>query len=72
MKKRILIICIIVAILGGVVYLFFNKNKTKDTDVQSTNASDYYGKRGNITETERVSFLIKGEDLLVRNDGTRT
>lgn len=79
MKKKILIIfliiLIIVSIIGGVfAFLHFKKaNKDDVVEVNETiDLSVYNGKRGKITETERVSFLIKGEDLIARYDGSRT
>lgn len=66
MKKRILIICIVIVVLAvGIYFLFINKKDTNSQEVSNTQNTEYYGKRGNITETERVSFLLKAEDLLI-------
>ncbi|MBR3133036.1 MAG: hypothetical protein IKG42_03045 [Clostridia bacterium] len=73
MGKKVLIIGIIVivvaALIGGSIFAYNKfKNKKDDNTVtinETINIEEYYGKRGKITETERVSFLIKAEDLIV-------
>ncbi len=65
MKKRVIIICIIVLVAIAGLVLFFNRNKFKATAPKIVNTGEYYGKRGDISETERVSFLTKADDLLV-------
>ena len=61
------ILFIIICVTAGVLF-FFKKVWNKDSDSDSSSSSkteEYYGKRGKISEIETVSFLTKGEDLLV-------
>lgn len=67
MNKKIIvgIIAVIVIVVAIVVCVFF-KGDEKDTTVKNNiDTTQYYGKRGNITETQRIKFLSKNDEYLV-------
>lgn len=76
MDKKVVIgiILVILIIIGIAVGIFlFRKNDKKPTqEVTTTNIQEYYGKRGNITDTERIKFLSKNDEYLVGMIGLAT
>ncbi|MBR3153358.1 MAG: hypothetical protein IKF52_07235 [Clostridia bacterium] len=74
MSKKIIVIVVIILIIIALacssfgIYKFIKNKKDKEENTVTINETidieEYYGKRDKITETERVSFLIKGEDLI--------
>ncbi len=67
MKKVVIVLLIVVIALG--CFVGFNvskKNKELKNNPGNVSSQDeYYGKRGNISEEERLKFLSKNDEFLV-------
>lgn len=68
MKKVVIGIIVAILIVVGLICFMTLKNNKKEENYTSeinNNTEEYYGKRGNITETERIKFLSKNDEYLV-------
>lgn len=71
MKKVVIGIIVAIVIVVGIICFMFLKNdkKSNNSDIQSSsevnNIEEYYGKRGNIEERDRIKFLSKNDEYLV-------
>ena len=68
MDKKIIvgIIVLIVIVALVVTCIFFKKDKDKMVIMKNNiDTTQYYGKRGNITELQRIKFLSKNDEYLV-------
>ena len=67
MDKKIIvgIIAVIVIVSAIVTCLYFKENTKRVTMKEETDTTQYYGKRGNITELQRIKFLSKNDEYLV-------
>lgn len=70
MKKVVIGIIIAILVVAGIICcMTLKNNKSNKKNNQSigevTNTQEYYGRRGNITESERIKFLSKNDEYLV-------
>ncbi|MCI8291415.1 MAG: hypothetical protein HFJ25_04095 [Clostridia bacterium] len=70
MKKVVIGIIIAILIVVGIICcMTLKSNKKNNSNNQSIgeviNTQEYYGKRGNITESERIKFLSKNDEYLI-------
>lgn len=67
MDKKIIvgIIAVIVIVVAIVACVFFKGDEKKITEKNSIDITQYYGKRGNITELQRIKFLSQNDEYLV-------
>lgn len=67
MKKVVIGIIVAILIIVGIICCMTLKNnkKNKQQIGEVNNTEEYYGKRGNITESERIKFLSKNDEYLV-------
>ncbi len=66
--KKVVIVLLIISI-GLAVFVGFKisnkKNETNNNIGNISSQEEYYGKRGNISEEERIKFLSKNDEYLV-------
>lgn len=67
MKKVVIGLVVAIVVIGIVLgYMFWkNTNKKEPVTGEVVEAEVYHGKRGNITETERIKFLSQNDEYLV-------
>ena len=65
MKKVVIILVIAILVVAGFVGFNFYKGKKKNNSTGEITQEVSYGKRGNITESERIKFLSKNDEYLV-------
>lgn len=68
MKKVVIgLVVAIIIVISLVGYMFWHNGKKNNKNVSGEIAKteEYHGKRGNITETERIKFLSKNDEYLV-------
>lgn len=70
MKKVVIGIIIAILVVAGIICCMTLKNnksnkKNNQTLGELVNTQEYYGKRGNITESERIKFLSKNDEYLI-------
>ncbi len=66
MKKIIIVLVVIILGLGGFIgFKLATKKGNNNENVGEVAQEESYGKRGNISEEERVKFLMKNDDYLV-------
>lgn len=68
MKKVIIVLIIailIVAVVVGFKFYSGSKKQESETPSETPKTEEYYGKRGEISETDRIKFLSKNDEYLV-------
>lgn len=65
MKKVVIILVIAILVVAGFVGFNFYKGKKKNNSTGEITQEVSYGKRGNITESERIKFLSQNDEYLV-------
>lgn len=67
MKKVVIGLIVAILLVGSIVgYKFLSKNKKNNNAAGEVNQTEeYYGKRGNISELDRIKFLSKNDEYLV-------
>lgn len=67
MKKVVIVLIVAILIVAGVVgFLFWRGSKKKDvTTTVQVEEEQYYGNRGNISQTEKIKFLAQNDEYLV-------
>ncbi|MBP3464428.1 MAG: hypothetical protein J6K45_08170 [Clostridia bacterium] len=68
MKKVVIVLIVAILVVVSVVgFLFWRGSKKKDvaTTTEQVEEKQYYGNRGNISQTEKIKFLAQNDEYLV-------
>lgn len=68
MKKVVITLAVAILIVGiivGTLFLRGSKKNSVGSTNQANSVGQYYGNRGNISQTERIKFLSKNDEYLV-------
>ena len=67
MKKVIIVLIVAILIVGGIIGFNLKKKSKKDTSQSQTQSQQQpsYGRRGNISENQRIKFISKNDEYLI-------